>query len=92
MSKKEEGPEAAKTSEPEKPSGNGLIISPWAKENASKRLGWNADWILDWSAMLNGVLRRISWIGSRIFLIQNPSLVAEAEGVLNGKSALVLGV
>ena len=54
MSKKEEGPEAAKTSEPEKPSGNGLIISPWAKENASKRLGWNADWILDWSAMLNG--------------------------------------
>jgi len=38
------------------------------------------------------VLRRISWVEGRIFLVQNPSLVAEVEGVLNEKNALVLGV
>jgi len=44
------------------------------------------------SAFLKRVLRRISWVEGRIFLVQNPSLVAEVEGVLNEKNALVLGV
>ena len=41
---------------------------------------------------IKNVLRRISWVEGRIFLVQNPSLVAEVEGVLNEKNALVLGV
>src|SRR5215469_16536862 len=43
-------------------------------------------------AILIMVLRRISWVVRRIFLIQNPSLVVKAEGVLNKKNALAAGV
>ena len=57
MTDKKEGP--GLLPEPEKPSGNGFIISPGAKESASKRLSWNTDYLVDWEAktLIHGPFR-----------------------------------
>jgi hypothetical protein len=64
--------------EPEKPSGNGSVISPWAKETASKRLSWNTDYLMDYEigSYLHGPYRTFSvplWPVKHCDLLPAPS-------------------